>query len=186
MTAALLGLPDDPRTPPEAAALRRFVLLHALALWVGAVPLIYMGDELGQGNNADPADAARLAQDGRWLQRPRFSEQALAMQRVGEGVPAATFAALSALAGARRYRSWPAQAAVSVLAQAESALLVLRRGDDAIGLFHFGAKPISVDLAALGAATGWADLFVNGIEADGGALRRLQPWATLWRVREHG
>ena len=183
MTAALVGLPDDPLGAIDPAALRRYVLLHALAFWVGAVPLIYMGDELGQHNNADPADAARVAQDGRWLQRPLLSAAALDALAAGRGVPAATFAALTALVAARRHRHWPASADVSVVDDADPGLLIVRRGDKALGIFNFAARDTMLDLDALGAGHGWSDLFSSGVAGTGKATCTLQPWATLWRLR---
>lgn len=183
MAASLVGLPDDPLAEPDPAALRRYVLLHALALWVGAVPLIYMGDELGQPNNTDPADAKRLAHDGRWLQRPLLSEPALSALASGRGVPAATFGALTALMTARRHPAWPATAALSVREHAHPGLLLLQRGEDALALFHFGHDEVSVDLQALGVDDGWRDFHASGADVSGSNVRTLQPWATLWRVR---
>ncbi|MEM7490503.1 MAG: alpha-amylase family glycosyl hydrolase [Pseudomonadota bacterium] len=53
-------------------AVARILMGHALIASYGGVPLIYMGDELGLTNDmsylADPA----LADDGRWMQRPRI------------------------------------------------------------------------------------------------------------------
>lgn len=182
MTASLVGLPDDPLAPIDPAALRRYALLHALALWVGAVPLLYMGDELGQPNNADPADAARLSMDGRWLQRPHLSGAALALLAQQRGVPAATVGVLRALMAARRDPRWTAGTAPTLVEHADAALLILRRGDDALGVFHFGRADIALDLTALGAGAGWCDAFASGA-AEGGAVRTLAPWATLWRFR---
>ncbi|MDE2154534.1 MAG: amylosucrase [Xanthomonadaceae bacterium] len=183
MTAALVGLPDGPLDAIDPAALRRYVLLHALAFWVGAVPLIYMGDELGQPNNAAAADAARVAQDGRWLQRPRLSAAALDALAARRGVPASTFAALTALVAARRHRHWPAGAAVSVPDHADPGLLIVRRGDRALGIFNFAAHETVLDLTVLGAGQGWSDLFSSGVTDTGKTTCILQPWATLWRVR---
>ncbi len=191
MAAALVGLPEHARAVPQAAALRRYVLMHALALWVGAVPLIYMGDELGQYNNDDPADAGRIAADGRWLQRPVFSTDALAALAEGEGVPAATFTALTELIAARRQLSSLAGADIAVVAWADPRLLILRRGEDALAVFNFSAAETIVDLASLGAGDGWMDGFARGADPATTAIstsmhgRTLQPWATLWRRRAH-
>lgn len=185
MTASLVGLPDDPLAPIEPAALRRYALLHALALWVGAVPLLYMGDELGQPNLADPAEAARVARDGRWLQRPRLSAEALVLLAQQRGVPAATVGVLRALMSARRDPRWAAATAPTLVEHADPALLILRRGDDALGVFHFGHADLALDLATLGAGAGWSDAFSSGA-AGGNAVRTLAPWATLWRFRSRG
>lgn len=187
MTAALVGLPEDPHAAIEAAALRRYVLLYALAFWVGAVPLIYMGDELGQYNNNDPRDAQRVIQDGRWLQRPLLSAAALELLKSGHGVAATTFAALQALVAARRHPQWPAAGDIVVAEHADAGLLVLRRGEDAVGVFNFSGNVVQLDLAALTAEQGWSDIFAVGVSRTAGtrdaAQCALLPWATLWRVR---
>ena len=196
MTATLLGLPRDALDEIDPAALRRFVLMYALAFWVGAVPLIYMGDELGQYDNADPLDAANLALDGRWLQRPFFSATAKALLDQGRGVPAATFAELRALVAARRRLDGLSTLALAVQAHPDPGLLVVRRGDDALGIFNFSASDVSLDLGALGVAEGWSDLFARGVDAASPSVAAdafaepasscvLRPWATLWRSRAH-
>ncbi|MBU6248674.1 MAG: amylosucrase [Xanthomonadaceae bacterium] len=183
MAAALFGLPIDPYVAPDPAALRRFVLMHALALWVGAVPLLYMGDELGQGNNADPADRERIAADGRWLQRPHLSTVAMEALEQQRGVPASTFAALRALVAARRRPGFPARDAVQVIDAGHPGLLALRRGPDALALFHFGREPVAVDLAALGLPADVRGTISSGVD-DAGDVRTLAPWATLWVMPE--
>ncbi|WP_458070805.1 alpha-amylase family glycosyl hydrolase [Rhodanobacter sp. BL-MT-08] len=190
MAAALLGFPKQPLASIEPGALRRFVMLHALAFWVGAVPLIYMGDELGQYSNNDPADAMRLAADGRWLQRPVLSSDALAALAKGVGVPTATFTALKALIAARRQLPGTSREVVSVAEHANPALLVLHRGANALAIFNFSAGEVQIDLTALGAGDAWSDGFARGVdpatEKFSAHIRMLQPWATLWRWREYG
>lgn len=184
MTASLLGLPSNPLVSPDPPALRRFVLLHALAFWVGAIPVLYMGDELGQTNNDDPADAARIAKDGRWLQRPRLTDLAVGTPTVGRGVPAATFAALNALTRARRDPRWPARGAVAMIEHTgPDALLLLRRGSTALAAFNFGKTAIDLDLEALGIDTGWSDLYAGEVPAVRGGKRRLDAWSVLWQLR---
>lgn len=189
MTAALVGLPEHPHAVVEPSALRRYVLLYALAFWVGAVPLIYMGDELGQYNNSDPGDVERVSRDGRWLQRPALSAVALEALKSGHGVAATTFAALQSLVAARRHPQWPATRDIVVAEHADAGVLVLRRGDDALGVFNFGAHAVQLDLAAMTAGKGWFDIFANGVtrmsDTLDSASYNLLPWATLWRVREH-
>ncbi len=185
MTAALVGLPDDPADPADPAALRRYVLLHALAMWVGAVPLLYMGDELGQGNNHAAADATRLRLDGRWLQRPLLSDESLALLARQHGVPAATFAALGALTTARRDARFPVEVTPEVVDVGDPSILALRRGDNALALFHFGHEPATLVLDAAGEPGGLVDAFAFGACGEG-TSRTLQPWSTLWLFRNGG
>lgn len=186
MTASLVGLPDDPLATPDPAALRRFALVHALAFWVGAVPLLYMGDELGQTNNAADDDADLIAGDGRWLQRPALSPAAFDALTAGEGVPPAIFTTLRALTDVRRDPRWPAAHAVGVVEQTCRTVLLLRRGDDARALFHFGDAPLDLDLDTLGMGAGWHDAWTSDTRSSGAndGVRRLAPWGALWRMRD--
>ncbi|MEN0068303.1 MAG: alpha-amylase family glycosyl hydrolase [Myxococcota bacterium] len=72
MLASLVGLQralEITHPTERALAVARIRLLHGLLLGLPGLPVLYMGDEIGLGN--DPAEAARQA-DGRWLHRPRF------------------------------------------------------------------------------------------------------------------
>ena len=52
-------------------AVRRVLLLYAVAFAHGGLPLIYMGDELGLLNDPAWADDPAHADDNRWMHRPR-------------------------------------------------------------------------------------------------------------------
>ncbi len=53
-------------------AIKRIVLLHAIALAYGGIPVLYMGDELGLLNDWSFQDDPVLAEDSRWLHRPKM------------------------------------------------------------------------------------------------------------------
>src|SRR3954447_2736011 len=76
MAASLAGLDSAPDAYAVELAVRRVLLLYAVAFAHGGLPLIYMGDELGLRN--DPAGAAR--DDNRWMHRP-FMDWAAAGRR---------------------------------------------------------------------------------------------------------
>ena len=65
-TASLAGLESAPDALAAELAIRRVLLLYAVAFAHGGLPLIYMGDELGLLN--DPA--GREDPDNRWMHRP--------------------------------------------------------------------------------------------------------------------
>jgi len=73
--ASLAGLESALQTGDRIAehlALRRLLLLYAVAFVHGGVPLLYMGDELGLLNDHTwEADPARR-DDNRWLHRPQM------------------------------------------------------------------------------------------------------------------
>ncbi|NYF16048.1 amylosucrase [Microbacterium sp. AK009] len=56
----------------------RVVLAHALALSTGGIPLIYLGDEVGQLNDYGYRDDPAHAADSRWVHRPHRDERAYA------------------------------------------------------------------------------------------------------------
>jgi len=54
----------------DAGGVDRVLLLHALALAAGGIPLIYLGDEVGQLNDYGYAGNPAHASDSRWVNRP--------------------------------------------------------------------------------------------------------------------
>lgn len=53
-------------------ALRRILMMYALVLGAGGIPLIYLGDELATTNDYAYRDDPRKADDSRWVHRPYF------------------------------------------------------------------------------------------------------------------
>ena len=71
--ASLAGLEKALReeTPAEVElAIRRILLIHAIILTVGGVPLIYLGDEIGMLNDYSYRQDSAKAGDSRWAHRP--------------------------------------------------------------------------------------------------------------------
>ncbi|MDT3316092.1 amylosucrase [Microbacterium sp. KSW4-11] len=56
----------------------RVILAHALALSTGGIPLLYLGDELGQLNDYGYRDDPAHAGDSRWVHRPAADSAAFA------------------------------------------------------------------------------------------------------------
>ncbi|MGI8905246.1 MAG: amylosucrase [Candidatus Sumerlaeaceae bacterium] len=53
-------------------ALARILLLHGLIFAAGGIPLIYLGDEIGQLNDYSYEANPEKAEDSRWVHRPAF------------------------------------------------------------------------------------------------------------------
>jgi amylosucrase len=51
---------------------QRILLAHSLALTTGGVPLLYLGDEVGQLNDYGYLADPDRADDSRWVHRPRY------------------------------------------------------------------------------------------------------------------
>jgi amylosucrase len=122
--------------------------MYALSLFVGGLPLIYMGDEFGLGNTDAAELARRQGPDGRELQRPQFDAQAFDRRSAVDTPQGQVFQALCALSRARR-RSPGLRAthALQTFNTGHSAVLGLRRGETCVGLFNFSAQQQTVDLA---------------------------------------
>ncbi|PWD50620.1 amylosucrase [Serinibacter arcticus] len=70
-TASLAGVEAGDR-----GGVDRVLLAHALALSTGGIPLLYLGDEVGQLNDYAYADREAEAGDSRWVNRPFRPEAA--------------------------------------------------------------------------------------------------------------
>ncbi len=66
-TASLCGLEQD-----AAGAIGRIHLAHSIVLSTGGIPLIYLGDEVGQLNDYSFRDDADRRGDSRWVNRPAY------------------------------------------------------------------------------------------------------------------
>ena len=152
MTAALVGLrPDLPADhPDQQRAMRRLELMMSLCFFVGGLPLIYMGDELGQHNTSVTEMHTRQGADGRELHRPHLDETALATRHQAGSVPAQVFSMLQRLIRLRRERlSLGGPIRLQVLAHRQSGLLALQRNQE-VGLFNFSIEACDVALSELG------------------------------------
>jgi amylosucrase len=105
MAAALTGL-ERARAAGDAAAvelaIRRLLLLYAIAFCHGGLPLIYMGDELGLGNDDAYLDDPARADDNRWMHRPPMDWGATERRGDPATVEGRLFAGLRRLVAARR------------------------------------------------------------------------------------
>jgi amylosucrase len=83
-------------------AIRRLESMYAVAFSFGGIPLIYMGDELATRNDPrwreDPAHSG----DNRWMHRPPMDWALAARRGDPDSLEGRMFAAIRALAGARR------------------------------------------------------------------------------------
>ncbi|MFN2195993.1 MAG: alpha-amylase family glycosyl hydrolase [Anaerolineales bacterium] len=54
-------------------AIRRILLIHAVILTIGGIPLIYLGDEIGTLNDYNYRNDLAKAKDSRWVHRPKIN-----------------------------------------------------------------------------------------------------------------
>src|SRR5919112_1659021 len=74
-TASLAGLEAG-----DPGAVDRIVLAHSIILSTGGLPLLYLGDEVGQLNDYRYVDEPGQAEDSRWVHRPPYPAQAYAQR----------------------------------------------------------------------------------------------------------
>ena len=67
-------------------AIRRILLMHAIILSIGGIPLIYLGDEVGQLNDYGYRDDPGKADDSRWVHRPQTNWEKIARRHDQETV----------------------------------------------------------------------------------------------------
>lgn len=83
-------------------ALRRILLVHALIMSFGGLPLIHSGDEIGMLNDHAYGDDPDHADDNRWMHRPVMDWDAAARRHTPGTVETRIFEGLQHLAAVRR------------------------------------------------------------------------------------
>ncbi|MBD1538783.1 amylosucrase [Arthrobacter sp. S13_S34] len=88
-TASLCGMEVDP-----AEAVERILLAHSVAFSTGGIPLLYLGDEVGQLNDYGYAKEEGHDADSRWVHRPHYPEEQYARRHDVSTPEGAVYAAL--------------------------------------------------------------------------------------------
>ena len=83
-------------------AIRRILLIHSVILTIGGVPLIYLGDEVGQLNDTSYQKDPAKANDSRWVHRPRLNWEKVERRRIAGSVEAQVFEGLRQATTLRR------------------------------------------------------------------------------------
>jgi amylosucrase len=181
MAAALVGLTTAQTPEEKLAATARLSLLQALSLFVGGLPMIYMGDELGQGNTPAAALAERQGPDGRELHRPDFDDALFAQRFDIRTLAGQIYADLSAFVRAKKkHPALSAEHALHLIQSPHIAVLLLQRGDHALGLFNFSRTNVTLDLSSC-LPSGLQEMR-NVLTQEKFELRtcNLPPYAAVW------
>ena len=159
-TAALAGLTAARRDgDPVAidAAVRRILLLYALAASYGGIPLIWMGDEIGLGDDTSFLTDPDRAADNRWMHRPVMDWTAAARRDEPGSVEARLYDGLARLMTVRRgLPTLRAGGTVTPIHHDNDHVLAFRRHHPRtgvlIGLANFHPDPQQVEATATGVA----------------------------------
>nr|MBA2349316.1 alpha-amylase [Solirubrobacterales bacterium] len=105
MTATLAGVTvalqgDDSLALDEA--IDRILLLYGIAFGYGGIPIVYMGDELGQGDDTDWLRDQDEVADSRWTHRPAFDDVLAGRRHDRSTVTGRVWAGIRHLVEARR------------------------------------------------------------------------------------
>lgn len=181
-TASLAGVEAG-----EAAGLERALLLHAIALSTGGLPLLFLGDEVAQLNDYDYLDDPVLAGDSRWVNRPRRPVRRYAERNDDATVAGWMFQRMRRLIQVRQ--STPEFAGNGLMSfdpNSPHVLAYQRPGDDArvLVLANFGDGPADITALTLSGFEPDAEDLTTGARIALGAGLRLRPWGFAWlRVR---
>ncbi len=165
-------------------SVRRILLLHGMIMSTGGIPLIYLGDEVAALNDYSFTGDPALAQDTRWVHRPRrmWEQEARAMAdpvspraRVHQG--------LERLISLRKGCQALAGAALRVIPLASDHVLAFHRfgapeEDGLLVLANFSDDPRRVDLSPLPGERR-KDL-ITGKELALTGEETLEPYALMW------
>jgi amylosucrase len=170
-------------------AVNRILLGHALIASFGGMPLIYMGDEIGLLNDPSYLDDPRLADDGRWMQRPRMDWETVATVAQGRPCPATWIHAGTRHILARR-RATPELAAsvpTRIRDTGHPGIFAFDRPADErtlTAVFNFTPEHRNVPLRALDVDPDrvWLDALSDRVVAFHGATLHLPPYGRVWLV----
>jgi len=158
-------------------ALARMLLMWAVSFAHGGVPLIYMGDELGQRNDRDYRRGARFDGDNRWLHRGKMDWTAAERRRLPGAVEQRLFDGVRRLVAARR--ASPPLASPARLRADPPPVLRLER-PDLLVVANFSE---SAQATALPPGR-WCDLLKTPAEPLHGAAVTLAPLQARWLLHE--
>jgi amylosucrase len=96
-TASLAGLESG-----QPGAAQRILLAHAIAFSTGGIPLIYLGDEVGQLNDHDALADPDRAGDSRWVHRPPYPAERYAQRNDADSDAGTIYRGLRRLIAVRR------------------------------------------------------------------------------------
>jgi amylosucrase len=187
--ASLTGLADAADDAGEGKALARLFLAHAVVAGWGGLPVIWSGDEIGQGNDPGWAREPGHEGDNRWAHRPQLDWAAAERRsdlRTREG---RVFQGLAHLARVRA--SLPqlhASADTAVLQESDPGLLVTRRQHPSgpiVGVYNVTDtwRPLRLDVFTdVGITAPHDALGDNAIYAGPDGIVQVSPYAAWWVV----
>ncbi len=187
--ASLTGLADAADDAGEGKALARLFLVHAVVAGWGGLPVIWSGDEIGQGNDPGWAREPGHEGDNRWAHRPQLGWAAAERRSDLRSREGRVFQGLAHLARVRA--SLPqlhASADTAVLQESDPGLLVTRRQHPSgpiVGVYNVTDtwRPLRLDVFTdVGITAPHDALGDNAIYAGPDGIVQVSPYAAWWVV----
>jgi amylosucrase len=153
--ASLCGI-EAATSPVELdLAVRRLVLLYSIAFAFGGIPLIYMGDELAMRNDHSYLQDPALADDNRWMHRPRMDWAAARRRKDPATLEGRVFGWMQTLSAARKdLLPLRTGGEIEILGVDRSAIFAWRRrhprSGNFVGLANFAEAPETVGTGSFG------------------------------------
>jgi amylosucrase len=188
MTASLAGLEaagDDPAS--VGIVIDRILLAHSIVLGWGGLCMIWMGDEIGLGNDVDWAHEPGHETDNRWIHRPHMDWSRADLRHDPQSVPGRLFAGLSHLIRCRAgLPQMHGSIDTEVLEVADRGVLAVRRphpDGDLLGVYNVTEewRPYPSHLVAAHLTGPWTDeLSGQHIHPGEDGNLWLAPYRALW------
>lgn len=122
-TASLTGVEAG-----DEGGVERILLLYGIAFSAGGIPLLSLGDEVGQLNDHSYLDDARNAKDSRWVGRPYRPDDQYDERNDPNTTAGKVFAGMKRLIAARRAAPGLAGNAIEAFATGNQSVLGYQRG----------------------------------------------------------
>ncbi|RUR03059.1 amylosucrase [Labedella endophytica] len=123
-TASLAGLEAG-----DPSAIDRIVLAHSIVLSTGGIPLLYLGDEVGQLNDYASLDEPGHVGDSRWVGRPSYPAERYADRDDVSTDPGRLFSRFTRLIAVRKRTRALAGGRLTIFHTHDPHVLGYQRGD---------------------------------------------------------
>ena len=188
--ASLAGLEQALRNgnPTEIdLAVRRILLINAIILSIGGIPLMYLGDEIGVLNDYSYVDDPGKAGDSRWVHRPRIDWAQMARRSDPDTIEGRIFGGLAHLIDVRKHTPALGGNDMAVLNLGNDHLFAyVRTGGDGQRLlvlanFSERTQPVPAnELRVYGLRYAFHDLIAGRTVELGNEQVVLEPYQVLW------
>ncbi|WP_158861817.1 amylosucrase [Leifsonia sp. AG29] len=180
-TASLLGLESG-----DAGAIDRILLAYSLALSTGGIPLLFLGDEVGQLNDYGQLEVEGRSGDSRWVGRPNYPARLYSERNDPSTDAGKVYSRMRRLIQLRKENSQFAGGELRTIDSGNSRILAFERpggGKPLLVLANVGDYPEqAADRAFADFPGAWTDLISRRSRTLGDGVA-LAAHEVLWLVR---